>query len=105
MAIKNNISKKVTAQQSAGFKRLIAISIIFCELLVYAWVRTETTQTMLRISKAERRLMKNQSYQTALSLEIDRLKSEDRITRIATSRLNLFKDSGNSTYYLSKESI
>ncbi|MCF6246599.1 MAG: cell division protein FtsL [Desulfobacula sp.] len=105
MTIKNNISKKTSPPQSAGFRWIIVISIIFCELLAYTWVRTETTQTMLRISKAERNLIKNQSYHTALVLEIDRLKSEDRITRIATSRLNLFKDSGDSTYYLSKDPI
>ncbi len=95
----------MAAPQSTGFKWLVVISIIFCELLGYAWVRTESTQTMLRISKAERRLIENQSYQTALLLEIDRLKSEDRITRIAISRLNLSRDSGNSTYYLSKDPI
>ena len=105
MTIKNNIHKEKAVPQTAGFRWLIVISIIFCELLAYAWVRTETTQTMLRISKAEKHLMKNQSYQTALSLEIERLKSEDRITRIAISRLNLFRDLGNNTYYLSKGPI
>ncbi len=105
MAIKNNIPKKIVVPQKEGFRWLIVISIIFCELLAYAWVRTEATQTMLRISEAQRRLMKNQSYQTALLLEIDRLRSEDRITKIATSHLNLFRDSGNSTYYLSKDPI
>ncbi len=105
MAIKNNISKKQVVPQTAGFRWLIVISIIFFELLCYAWVRTETTQTMLRISKAERRLIENQSYQTALLLEIDRLKSEDRITKIASSKLNLSRDLGTNTYYLSKDSM
>ncbi len=102
MAIKNNISKAPKMPQRVGYRWLFIIGVIFAELLVHAWVRTETTQTMIRISQAEKLGLKNTGYQRALSLEIDRLKSEDRIRRIAETRLNLIKDTGTNTLYLPK---
>jgi len=99
MAIKNNLPKKIPSQKS-NFRWLIIISIIFCELLAYTWIRTESTQTILRISKGQAAFVENTSYHKALSVEKDRLKSSDRITRIAKTRLNLLTDTANQTIYL-----
>ncbi|MBC2704630.1 hypothetical protein [Desulfobacula sp.] len=99
MAIKNNIPPKIPSRKSS-FRWLVIISIIFCELLVYTWIRTESTQTILRVSKGQEAFVKKASYHKALSVERDRLKSDDRITRIAKTRLNLLTDTANQTIYL-----
>lgn len=101
MTIKNNISKKHLPPQRVGFRWLAVISILFCELLVYTWVRTESTQTILRISRAQEVQSQKISYRKALSVERDRLKSDDRIIQIAKTRLNLSTGTLNQTIYFS----
>jgi len=101
MTIKNNIAKKRVQPQKPNFWWFAVISIIFCELLVYTWIRTESAQTILRVSKKQETFVKKTSYHKALSVERDRLKSDDRITRIAKTRLHLFTDTANQTIYLS----
>ncbi|WP_300461354.1 hypothetical protein [Desulfobacula sp.] len=103
MTITNNIAPKAVAQQKAGFPWMIAICLIFCELLVHTWVRTESTHTILRVSEAQERYIQKMSYHKALSMERDRLKSDGRITRIAKTRLNLSIDTLDQTIYLSGE--
>ncbi len=100
MAIKNNIPKKESQSQGNGLIWILLISLIFCELLSYTWIRTESTQMILRVSKNQKALMKKQSYQKALIVERDRLKSDDRITRIAKTQLNLSTDTSHQTIYL-----
>ncbi|WP_457553738.1 hypothetical protein [Desulfobacula sp.] len=103
MAIKNNMSQVAVQQQKIGFCWLAIICLIFFELLIYTWVRTESTQTILRVSKAQAMYINKASYHKALSVERDRLKSDDRITRIAKSRLNLSTDTLAQTIYFSGE--
>ncbi|MBT3176075.1 MAG: hypothetical protein HOG03_00265 [Desulfobacula sp.] len=103
MTIKNNISPKKVEPQKIGFSWLVIICLIFCELLVYTWIRTESTQTILRVSKAQAAYISKTSYFKALSVERDRLKSDDRITRIAKTRLNLSPDTLDQIIYLSRE--
>ncbi len=86
-----------------GLRWLALILVLVCQLMVHAWVRTESTQVMLRISKAQSEIQKKISYRKALSLERDRLKSDARITRIARTRLGLSSDIFNQTIYLSGE--
>lgn len=100
MTIKNKISQRRVPPQKAGFKWILIIAIIFCELLTYTWIRTESTQTILRVSKAQEAFIKKTSYHKALSVERDRLKSDDRITQIARTRLNLSTDTSSQTIYL-----
>jgi hypothetical protein len=99
MTIKNNITRKIIQPKKAGFHWFVIISIIFCELLTYTWIRTESTQTILQISSTQKLLTKKTSYQKALSIERDRLKSDDRITRIARTRLNLLTATLGQTIY------
>lgn len=103
MTINNDISPKRAEPQTAGFIWLVIICLIFCELLAYTWVRTESTQTILRVSKAQAEYIEKTSYYRALSLERERLKSDDRITHIAKTQLNLSTDTLNQTIYLSGE--
>lgn len=101
MTIKNNIPPKSIQAKKPGFYWFVIISILFCELLFYTGVRTESAQTILRVSREQDVFAKKISYRKALSVERDRLKSDDRITRIAKTRLNLFTDTVNQTIYLS----
>ncbi len=87
-------------QHRAGLRWLALILILFCELMAHTWVRTESTQSILRISKTQAEIHKRLSYRKALGLELDRLKSDSRITRIARSRLGLSTDIFNQTIYL-----
>ena len=100
MAIRNNIPRKKKAQQGAGFIWILIIGVFFSELLVYTWVRTESTHTLLRISKARETLTQELAYKKALLVERDRLKSDERIIKIARTRLNLIGDISDQTIYL-----
>lgn len=96
------MNRKQSAQktQRTGLKWVLMISLLFGELLVHTWVRTEATQTTLEISFAQSRLSDLLSYQKELTLERDRLKSDDRIIHIARSQLGLTNDVFNQTIYL-----
>ena len=87
--------------QRVGYRWLALIAVLFCELMVHAWVRTESSQTIVKISNAQVGITKAISYGKALSLERDRLKSDTRITKIARTRLGLSTDTFNQTIYLS----
>ena len=54
------------------------------------------------IAKTESQIRDMADYRQALSVELERLKSEARITRIARTRLGLTPDIFNQTIYLSK---
>jgi cell division protein FtsL len=88
---------------NTGLKWVLIISLLFGELLLHTWVRTGATQVTLEISLAQARLADLLSYQRELTLERDRLKSDDRIIRIARSQLGLTDDIFNQTVYLKKE--
>lgn len=103
MAEKHNRSQKTVPPKKAGGRWLVVICLIFCELLVYTWIRTESTQTILRVSRAQEAFAEKTSYHKALAVERDRLKSDDRITRIAKTRLNLSTETLKQIIYLSGE--
>jgi cell division protein FtsL len=94
---------KPLEKQRVGYRWLALILVLFCELMVHAWVRTESTQTILRISNAQTAIAKSLSYGRALSVERDRLKSDARITRIARTHLGLSPDTASQTIYLSRD--
>ncbi len=103
MAVKNNINKRPSRPQRRGLFWIFIIGLFFCELLAYTWVRTESRHTMQELAKAQDMLAQSLTYEKALQLERDRLKSDDRITRIAKTRLNLKKDTLIQTIYLAGE--
>ncbi len=86
-----------------GLRWLALILVLVCEFMAHVWIRTESTQSMVRISKVQTQTQKIVSYRKALSLERDRLKSDARITRIARTRLGLSSETSNQTIYLSGE--
>src|SRR3989339_1674889 len=100
MAINNNnMVNGLIPKKNKGSLWLLIIFIIFSELMVYTWIRTESTQTLLRISAAEDRLLQKRSYYKTLLAEKEVLKSDARITRIAKNRLNLSTATMKQTIY------
>ena len=84
-----------------GLRWFALILVLVCELMAHTWVRTESTQTMVRIAQAQEEIQNTLSYRKALGLERDRLKSDARITQIARTRLGMTSDISNQTVYLS----
>lgn len=104
MTIKNNKRGARPAKQPKElFGWLLIIMVIFCLLLTYTWVRTESTQTILRITQAREAHSQKISYNKALLVEKERLMSDERITRIAKTRLGLLDDTTGQTIYFSGE--
>ena len=99
----NNMIKSHVPGKTTGFRWLVIIFIIFSELMVYTWIRTESTQALLRISQAEELLLHKRSYHKALLAEKEWLKSDARITQIAKNRLKLSTVTMNQTIYFSGE--
>lgn len=81
---------------------VILIIVLAAELICNAWIRSESSQAMIIIAKTESQIRDMADYRQALSVELERLKSEARITRIARTRLGLTPDIFNQTIYLSK---
>lgn len=86
--------------QTMGLRWVCLIVMLIAGLMVHTMVRTQATQTILRISKAQAQLSGLRSYNRELTLERDRLRSDARIVRIARNRLGLTTDVFNQTIYL-----
>jgi len=80
----------------------LLIIVLAAELICNAWIRSESSQAMIMIAKTESQIRDMADYRQALSVELERLKSEARITHIARTRLGLTPDIFNQTIYLSK---
>jgi cell division protein FtsL len=89
-------------QNQTGVLWFFLIIVLAAELICNAWIRSESNQAMIMIAKTEHRIQELADYRQALGVEIERLKSDTRITRIARSRLGLAPDIFNETIYLSK---
>lgn len=103
MIIKNNIPKIRKRAQKTGFIWLGIIALIFSELLIYTWVRTQYTHTLLDVSSAQAMLEEMKSHNTTLEVERNRLQSEDRIIGYAKNHLNLIGETFVKTIYLPKD--
>lgn len=89
-------------QNQTGLLWFFLIIILAAGLIGNAWIRSESNQAMIMIAKTEHRIQELADYRQALGVEIERLKSETRITRIARTRLELAPDIFNETIYLPK---
>ena len=90
------------AKQKTAFHWFILVGIVFFQVLAHTMIRTESTQTILRISKSQETLGKINSYTKELVLEREQLMSDSRITRIGRQQLGLKKTQLNQTIYLEK---
>lgn len=95
---KNN--KKQKGRPSRGLFWIFIISLVFSQLFAYTWIRTESTHLLLDISKRQDELAQKQAMNKALEVERDRLESDDRIIRIAKTKLELLPETSVPTVYL-----
>ncbi|WP_321495533.1 cell division protein FtsL [uncultured Desulfobacter sp.] len=89
-------------QSQKGLWWFLLIVLLAAELICNAWIRSESSQAMIMIARTESRIRDLANYRQALSVELERLKSEARITRIAHTRLGLTSDTFDQTIYLPK---
>lgn len=81
-------------------KWLVVLSIFICELFFYTGTRLECLQIKYRISRAMEEIQKKEAYKKALVIELDRLSSPERISRIARTRLALAMPDHERVIYL-----
>lgn len=91
-----------TIQNHKELRWFLLIIVLAAELICNAWIRSESRQAMIMITRTESQIRDMTDYRQALSVELERLKSEARITRIARTRLGLTPDIFNQTIYLPK---
>ena len=89
-------------QNRKGLWWFLLIVVLAAELISNSWIRSESNQAMIMIAKTESRIRNLTDYRQALGMEIERLKSEARITHIARTQLGLAPDIFNQTIYLPK---
>lgn len=68
---------------------LILLFVFVAELLVYTWCRVQSIRVGYGVSQALHRQQKLLELQKNLEVELARLKSPQRIARIASQRLGL----------------
>lgn len=101
--IQNNLPPKPVKPPKNSFGWLFMIGLFFCLVFGYTWIRTESTRTILSISNDQKTLTALRSHNQALTVEIERLKSEERIIRIAKTQLNLTAGSSDRIIYYAGE--
>ena len=65
------------------------MAIFIAELLVYTWCRVQSTQVGYEITRAAAIQQERMTLQNNLKIELARLKSPQRITKIARDHLGL----------------
>jgi cell division protein FtsL len=82
--------KKNRPQQlrHAGLWALL-MGVFITELLVYTWFRVQCTQLGYEINRAAETQKRQTALQNSLKIEMARLKSPERIVKIATDKLGL----------------
>ncbi len=86
MAVKPN--KKNRPPQAVGIW-LILLAVFISEMLLYTWSRVQCLRLGYGISSAIEKQRELQLLQNNLKIELARLKSPDRIVKIARERLGL----------------
>ena len=94
-------NNRKSIKKKTGLIWLGIIALLFAELLFYTWIRTESTNTALRISRAKAQLANKQSYNEALLVEREWLKSYAQLTEVAKKHFKLSPVTLDRVIYLS----
>lgn len=78
----------------------LVMSIFMLELFFYTWCRVQNVNLGYQISNAVNQQKKLLAYQNNLNIELARLKSPQRITRIAKEQLGLIMPTAEKTIIL-----
>ena len=100
MANIKNSNRKSVKRKNTSLIWLMLIVFLFAELFVYTWIRTESTHMAFRISKAGAELSNKQSYNEALLMEKEWLKSYAQLTEIAGKHFKLSPVTLDKVIYL-----
>lgn len=84
----NKRKKRPQQLQYAGLWALV-MGVFIAELLVYTWFRVQCTQIGYEINRATETQKRQIALQNNLKIELARLKSPERIVKIATDKLSL----------------
>lgn len=68
---------------------VLILFVFICQLLAYTWCRVQNVRRGYEITEAQAEYRRLTAAQKGLKIELARLKSPDRIARIATGRLGL----------------
>ncbi len=85
------VNKRVNRPQQLHHAGLWALlmGIFIVELLIYTWFRVQCTQIGYEINRATETQNRQMALQNNLKIELARLKSPERIVKIATDKLGL----------------
>ncbi|MGB5157817.1 hypothetical protein [Desulfobacterium sp. N47] len=86
--MKKNLKDKKTRLKLIGIWSVILV-LLSTELFIYTWSRIQCVKTGYEISKESDKNLKLLTLQNNLKIEIARLKSPGRISKIATKNLGL----------------
>jgi len=76
---------------------MVMMFIFIAELLFYTWCRVQNVQHGYEISRETHNQKQLLVYQNSLKIELARLKSPDRIAKIAKQQLNLIMPTTEKT--------
>lgn len=68
---------------------MIILSLFISELLIYTWARVQCVNVGYEINNATRKNIDLKAVKKSIQIELARLKSPERISRIAKERLRL----------------
>jgi len=68
---------------------LVCMAVFILELFFYTWCRVQYTRVGYEISQADQSRRENYALQNSLKIELERLKSPERIAKIAEKYLGL----------------
>lgn len=90
--------KKKTPRNPKGLLLLLMLLALFiAELLLYTWCRVQCVRTGYEIAGQNNRHMKLTLLQKNLNIELARLKSPERIVKIAETELGLIMPNATQT--------
>ena len=96
MAQKKNIKNRAISKPSS-LVWIMLILLIMGEFFLYAWSRVQCTRMGYEITREENKYKNQMNMRNNLQIEIARLKSPKRISRIAKTRLGLIRPAPKQT--------
>lgn len=76
---------------------MVVLALFIGELFLYTWSRVQCTRTGYEIAQENKNYQKMRLMQKKLRIELARLKSPERITKIAEEKLGLVMPSAEQT--------
>jgi cell division protein FtsL len=85
----NRKKKKSAADRKMTAVIFVCLGLFIAELFFYTWCRVQYTQAGYEITKTNKNRRELLTLQNNLKIELERLKSPDRIAKIAKKHLGL----------------